>query len=87
MVSSGAAAGGLAGVTSSSGGGGVAGGAAGENVVWFASPAAKQKVMAALPQEIGEPVGKAVDASNGTDIQVKGFERVRKLLWSGSEWG
>ena len=44
--------------------------AAGENVVWFTSTAAKQKVMAALPQEIGGPVGQAVEALNGADIQV-----------------
>jgi hypothetical protein len=60
-----AAAGTTSSSSSSSGGGGGA-----NEVQWFATPAARLAVVGALPKELSGPVGLALEALNGTDMQV-----------------
>jgi hypothetical protein len=44
--------------------------AASAAVVSFSSPAERAALVKSLPQELGQPVGKALEAVNGADVQV-----------------
>jgi hypothetical protein len=44
--------------------------AASAAVVSFSSPAERAALVKSLPPELGQPMGKALEAVNGTDVQV-----------------
>jgi hypothetical protein len=54
--------------------------AASAAVVSFSSPAERAALVKSLPPEVGQPLGRALEAVNGTDVQV-GVGCLLPMLW------